>query len=223
MSTNPHHRRHGHDDIESVPRVRAAESLFSRANQFLAAVWNASDAGMCITAGCSECGALEFRRALATLDGLSPDAPLTTPIALLPEAPGPLASALASVDFGLLRLTPRWYDALDIALFYVRDRGELRFVLDEWVRRDAVPTRILDLVLFRHVRYGFPDARLTDLWLERCLDVAATTCDEGLVESLILTCPERVGADPRAFRAAMEAANHSACVRAIVGRLGECA
>ena len=46
MSTNPHHRRHGHDDIESAPRVRAAESLFSRANQFLAAVWNASAAGM---------------------------------------------------------------------------------------------------------------------------------------------------------------------------------
>lgn len=223
MSTNPHHRRHHPEDIESAPRIRAAETLFSRANQFLAAVWNASDIGMCMTPGCSECGALEFRRALATLDGLSPDAPLTTPIALLPEAPGPLAVALATVDFGLLRLTPRWYDALDIALFHVRDHGELRFVLDEWVRRDAVPTRVLDLVLFRHVRYGFPDARLTDLWIDACLDAAASTGDECLVESLILTCPERVGADPRAFRAAMEAATHSACVRAIVGRLGECA
>lgn len=223
MSTNPHHRRNHPEDIESAPRIRAAETLFSRANQFIAAVWNASDVGMCMTPGCSECGALEFRRALATLDGLSPDAPLTTPIALLPEAPGPLAVALATVDFGLLRLTPRWYDALDIALFYVRDHGELRFVLDEWVRRDAVPMRVLDLVLFRHVRYGFPDARLADLWIDVCLDAAASTGDECLVESLILTCPERVGADPRAFRAAMEAATHSACVRAIVGRLGECA
>jgi hypothetical protein len=223
MSTNPHHRRHHSDEIDSAPRIRAAETLFSRANPFLAATWHASDAGMCITPGCSECGALEFRRALATLDGLSVDAPLTTPVALHPEAPGPLATALATVDFALLRLTPRWYDALDIALFYVRDRGELRFVLNEWVRRDAVPTRILDLVLFRHVRYGFPDPRLSDLWIDACLDVASVTGDEGLVESLILTCPERVGADPRAFRAAMEAATHSPCVRAIVGRLGECA
>ena len=223
MSTNPHHRRLRQRDRDAAPHVRPAASLFVRANRFLDAVWQADDLGLCIAAGCSECGTLEFRRMLATIDGVPADAPLNAPRRGDADAPGALASALTSVDFDLLRLAPRWYDALDVALFHLRDRGELRFVLEDWVRRDAVPTRILDLVLFRHARYGFPDARLADLWIERCLDAAADTADEGLVESLILSCPERVGADPRAYRAAMDAAERSACVRAIVRRLGECA
>ena len=86
-----------------------------------------------------------------------------------------------------------------------------------------MPARILDLVLFRHARYGFPGERVADLWIERCLDAACDTEDEGIVESLILACPERVGSDPRALRAALEAATRSACVRAVVRRLGDCA
>ncbi|MFM9145785.1 MAG: hypothetical protein ACKORL_10640, partial [Phycisphaerales bacterium] len=72
----------------------------------------------------------------------------------MPTAPGPLARALAEVDFDLLRLAPHWYDALDVALMHVRERRELGFVLADWVQRAAIPARVLDLVLFRHVRYG---------------------------------------------------------------------
>jgi hypothetical protein len=161
---------------------------------------------------------------LATADGLAPDVPLNLR-ARMPgtTAGGRIAAALAELDFDLLRLAPRWYDALDCALFHVRDRGELADVLDSWVRRDAVPTRILDLVLFRHARYGHPDERIADLWIDRCLEASADTGDEGLVESLILACPERVEADPRAHRAALDASRRSGCVRDIIGRLGDCA
>ena len=232
MSTNPHHRRHRLADrssgnFGSGGRVRQIPSLFVRANPFLDAVWAAAEEGACMTTGCTECGTLDFRRMLATIDGVPAEAQLNAEATRLaraehaPDAPGALATALAAVDFDILRLAPRWYDALDIALFHLRDRGELRFVIDAWVRRESVPTRILDLVLFRHARYAFPDERLADLWIERCLDAACETMDEGLVESLILSCPERVGADPRAYRAAMEAAARSACVRAIVRRLGD--
>jgi hypothetical protein len=90
------------------------------------------------------------------------------------------------------------------------------------VARPAIPARILDLVLYRHVRYGYPDERLADLWIERCLRATAEQLDDGLVESLILACPERVGADPAARRAAFDAAARSSCVRDVIGRLGEC-
>jgi hypothetical protein len=221
MSTHPHHRRDGR---AATHGIRAAPSLFARANAFLDLAWEAADTGACMTPGCTDCGALEFRRMLATADGLAPDVPLNLR-ARMPgtTAGGRIAAALAELDFDLLRLAPRWYDALDCALFHVRDRGELADVLDSWVRRDAVPTRILDLVLFRHTRYGHPDERIADLWIDRCLEASADTGDEGLVESLILACPERVEADPRAHRAALDASRRSGCVRDIIGRLGDCA
>lgn len=224
MSTNPHHRCHRQGESEPHPRVRPASHLFARSNAFLDAVWQAAEDGTCLTAGCSDCGALEFRRALAAIDGDSRESAINlhANASARPEAPGPLATALAGLDFDLLRLAPRWYDALDVALFHLRDRGELGFVLEDWVRRPTVPARILDLVLFRHARYGYPSERLADLWIDRCLEMSADTGDEGLVESLILSCPERVGADPRALRAAMDAAARSSCVRSIVRRLGEC-
>lgn len=191
MSTHPHHRRDGR---AAGSGIRAAPSLFARANAFLDLAWEAADAGACMTPGCTECGALEFRRMLATADGLPPDVPLNLGARMLGAgAAGRVAGALAELDFDLLRLAPRWYDALDCALFHARDRGELAHVLESWVRRDAVPARILDLVLFRHARYGHPDERIADLWIDRCLEASADTGDEGLVESLILSCPERVG------------------------------
>lgn len=221
MSTHPHHRRDGR---AAGSGIRAAPSLFARANAFLDLAWEAADAGACMTPGCTECGALEFRRMLATADGLPPDVPLNLGARMLGAgAAGRVAGALAELDFDLLRLAPRWYDALDCALFHARDRGELAHVLESWVRRDAVPARILDLVLFRHARYGHPDERIADLWIDRCLEASADTGDEGLVESLILSCPERVGADPRAHRAALDASQRSGCVRDIIGRLGDCA
>jgi hypothetical protein len=223
MSTNPHHRCHRQGEGQAHPRIRPATDLFARANPFLDAVWRAADEGLCLTAGCTDCGTLAFRRMLADIDGEPHDAPLNLRSGDGTAASaGPLASAVAGLDFDLLRLAPRWYDALDVALFHLRDRGQLGHALEDWVRRPAVPPRILDLVLFRHARYGYPCERLADLWIDRCLEMSADTGDEGLVESLILSCPERVGADPRAYRAAMEAASRSACVRSIVRRLGEC-
>lgn len=221
MSTNHHHHRQR--DFDSTARIRAAETLFIRANPFLEAVWCADEHGMCISAGCSECGALEFRRSLATLDGLPIDQPVNQRPIASADAPSKVASALMTVDFQLLRLAPHWYDALDVALFHCRDRGDLQYVIDQWLSRMDIPIRILDLVLFRHARYAFPQPRLADLWIERCLDAAATSGDETLVESLILSCPERVGADPRALRTAIEVASRSACIRAVMGRLGNSA
>ena len=223
MSTSPQHRRSCSPGSGTRPALRRTQDLFVRANPFLDAVWKAAERGTCLSSGCSDCGTLDFRRALAAVDGIAPGESLAVPPRLAPSAPGPLAAALASIDFELLRLAPRWYDALDIALFHLRDRLELGFVLEDWVRRAALPTRVLDLVLFRHARYSFPDERLADLWIDRCLDASCSTGDEDLVESLILACPERVGADPRAMRAALEAAHRSACVRAGLHRLGDCA
>lgn len=221
MSTHPHHRRDGRS---AASGIRAAPSLFARANPFLELAWEAADIGACMTPGCTDCGALEFRRMLATADGHPQDVPLSLAARTCGAgAAGSIATALSELDFDLLRLAPRWYDALDCALFHVRDRGELAGVLDSWVRREAVPTRVLDLVLFRHARYGHPDERIADLWIDRCLEASADTADEGLVESLILSCPERVEADPRAHRAALDASRRSRCVRDIIGRLGDCA
>ena len=138
-------------------------------------------------------------------------------------APTRLAQALADLDFDLLRLAPRWFDALDTALFHARDHGMLAHVLASWVRREAIPTRILDLVLFRHARYGYPDDRVADLWIERCLEAGSETGDDGLMETLLLSCPERVGAHPPAREAALRTARHSACVRRVIARLGDCA
>lgn len=221
MSTHPHHRRDGR---AAGPGIRAAPSLFARANAFLELVWQGSEQDACMTPGCTDCGALEFRRMLASADGLPAEVPLNLHARMHAGcSPGRVATALAELDFDLLRLAPRWYDALDCALFHARDRGELAAVLEAWVRREAVPTRVLDLVLFRHARYGHPDERVSDLWIDRCLEASADTGDEGLVESLILACPERVGADPRAHRAAIEAARRSSCVRDIIRRIGDCA
>ena len=223
MSTNPHHQRHRHADSEPPGGVRRAANLFARSSPFLDALWQAADDGLCITAGCGDCGALEFRRLLARIDGVPDDRPLNAPPPRGTPSESALARSVAAVDFDLLRLAPRWYDALDVTLFHLRDRAALSTVVEDWVRRHAVPARVLDLVLFRHARYGFPDERLADLWIDRCLQATTETGDEGLVESLILSCPERVGADPRALRAALEAAARSACVRAVVRRLGDCA
>lgn len=225
LTTSPDRTNAPHEGPGAAPDVRAAgpASLFSRANPFLELLWEADTRGLCMSFGCTECGALGFRRELAHLEG-DPDADrVNSPTHPPRTAPGPLATALASIDFDLLRLAPHWYDALDIALLRLRDRGELAHVVDAWLARNRVPVRVLDLVLFRHARYGFPDHRLADHWIERCLDSMAATQDEGLVETMILSCPERIGADPRAFTAAVEAARHSPCVRSLLGRLGDCA
>lgn len=180
------------------------QSLFARANPFVDLVWACDESGMCMSLGCSECGALAFRRRLAT-------------------SVESLAQALAHVDFGLLRLAPHWYDALDIALFELRSMDEgaqqLSYVLEHWLERTDLPLRVLDLVMFRFARYGTPNAEVAELWTQRCLDAAAGSEDEGLVETLILACPERVGAHPEAYRAALETARRSSCVRSVIARL----
>ena len=228
MSTDAHHRRSPHAAANAARAgvARIAPSLFARSNPFVDLLWEADSRGLCMSYGCTDCGALGFRRELARLEGEPDDAPLNAPVrdAEAPPAPaGPLALALAAIDFDQLRLAPHWHDALAIALLRLRERGQLAAVIDAWVRRETIPVRVLDLVLLRHARYGFPDERLSDLWIERCLDAIATTQDEGLVETMILSCPERIGADPRAYRAAAETAQRSACVRSLMGRLGECA
>jgi hypothetical protein len=223
MSTSPHQRRdRRHGSTAEPSGIRIAPTLFARANPFVDAAWQAADLGLCMSAGCTDCGALGFRRALMRIDGIADDVAVNAPRREAPAAAGALARAVAELDFDLLRLAPRWYDALDVALMHLRERRELRFVLDDWVARPAIPARILDLVLYRHVRYGYPDERLADLWIERCLRATAEQLDDGLVESLILACPERVGADPAARRAAFDAAARSSCVRDVIGRLGEC-
>jgi hypothetical protein len=191
-----------------------ASSLFARANPFLDLVWSADERRMCMSFGCGECGALSFRRLLADL-------------ARPGDAPNALARGLAGVDFALLRLAPHWYDALDIALFEQRNlpRGDeqLAHVVEAWLGREDVPTRVLDLVMFRHARYGHPNDALAELWVQRCLEVAGATGDEGLLETLILACPERVRAHQAAYGAAVETARRSPCVRSVIGRLPEVA
>ena len=223
MSTSPQHSGRHDPPSRALDRVRRTDDLFSHANVFLEAIWTASEEGMCLSSCCGDCGNLPFRRVLAAVDGEPSERPVGVAVPRPAVGSGRLAAAVARVDFALLRLTPRWYDALDIALFHLRDRGQLGGVIEDWVRRPTLPPRVLDLVLFRHARYGYPCERLSDQWIDRCLDAACEMGDEGLVESLILCCPERVGADPRAMRAALEAAGRSACVRAVVRRLGDCA
>ncbi len=190
-------------------------SLFARANPFVDLVWSCDESGLCMSFGCGECGALAFRRRLAELD--------RAPAA---DHSSPLAHALATVDFALLRLAPHWYDALDIALFELRSHPvaedaphPLATVLEAWLRRDDIPVRVLDLVMFRHARYNHPTEALAELWTQRCLETAASTEDEGLVETLILGCPERVRAHAAAHRAALAAARRSHCVRSVIDRV----
>ncbi|MFO0783820.1 MAG: hypothetical protein U0636_09065 [Phycisphaerales bacterium] len=190
-------------------------SLFARANPFVDLVWSCDESGLCMSFGCGECGALAFRRRLAELDR-----------AAAADHPSPLAHALATVDFALLRLAPHWYDALDIALFELRSRPvaedaphPLGTVLEAWLHRDDLPVRVLDLVMFRHARYSHPTEALAELWIQRCLQTAASTEDEGLVETLILGCPERVRAHAAAHRAALAAARRSHCVRSVIDRV----
>lgn len=193
--------------VHSVPPIAP---LFSRVNLFVDLVWTCDERRICMSFGCGECGALAFRRHLAG-------------IAAAGGAPNELAAALATVDFALLRLAPHWYDALDIALFELRahhgGEHQLAHVVGAWLARDDIPLRVLDLVMFRHARYGHPGDAFAELWTQRCLDTAACTMDEGLVETLILACPERVGAHPQAYLAALEAARWSACVRSLINRL----
>ena len=210
-------------------------SLFARANPFVDLVWSCDEHGLCMSFGCGECGALAFRRRLAELDHAAAPAraraaermPAPAPApAPAPEHASPLAHALATVDFALLRLAPHWYDALDIALFELRSRPvaedaphPLATVLEAWLHRDDLPVRVLDLVMFRHARYNHPTEAMAELWTQRCLDTAAATEDEGLVETLILGCPERVRAHAAAHRAALAAARRSHCVRSVIDRV----
>lgn len=196
--------------------TRSVPSLFACVNPFVNLVWECDERRLCMSFGCGTCGALPFRRLLAQF----PD----------------LVQALIAVDFSLLRLAPHWYDALDIALFELRDAtgahdaerenagaDPLSRVLDRWLERPDLPVRVLDLVLFRHARYDNPTPALAELWVQRCLDAAAQTQDEGLLETLILACPERVRAHPEAYEAAVEAARRSACLRSVIGRLSRVA
>ncbi|MFM1936130.1 MAG: hypothetical protein RI990_1089 [Planctomycetota bacterium] len=222
-----------HTGRRGTPRITRADfdpGLFGRANPFLDAVWDANERGTCIGAGCGECGALEFRRMLGAIDGSAPTDAVNLRAAAASMAarggrvpPSRLATAMADLDFDLLRLAPRWLDALDTALFHARDHGMLGHVLAAWVRREAIPTRVLDLVLFRHARYGYPDERVADLWIERCLEAGVEGEDDGLMETLLISCPERVGAHPTAREAALRSARRSACVRRVIARLGDCA
>jgi hypothetical protein len=199
--THLHDARHEH---------AVAPSLFARANPFVNLVWSCDEARMCMSFGCGECGALAFRRRLAEL--MTPAGRHSV-----------LAEALASLDFALLTLAPHWYDALDIALFELRSRpgggGELEHVLRAWLDRADLPLRVLDLVMLRHARSNHPTPDLAELWVQRCLEAAAGSEDEGLVETLILSCPERVGAHPQAYQAALHAARRSACIRGVIARL----
>lgn len=200
---------HSHDERRRSTR-RPEPSLFTSSSTFVDLVWNCDEGGMCMSFGCGECGALAFRRRIAEF----------APPEKMPTA---LAEALAVVDFTMLRLAPHWYDALDIALFELRSLPSgcehLAHVVGAWLERDDIPLRVLDLVMFRHARYEHPTEAMAELWTQRCLDAAAGTEDEGLVETLILACPERVGSHPAAHRAALETARRSPYVRRLISRL----
>jgi hypothetical protein len=225
MSTNAHRRgtRHHAPARNATHAGRLEPTLFEQADAFVALVRTAGAQGACLSFGCTDCGALAFRRALSTFDGTPDAAHVNSPTVTPRTEPGPLARALANVDFDLLRLAEHWHGALDLALFHLRERGQLHWVIEAWLARERIPVRVLELVLFRHARYAYPDHRLADLWIERCVDALTSgNLDEGLVESLVMGCPERIMSDPHAARLVHEAARRSLCVRALLGRLGGC-
>lgn len=224
MSTNAHRRGMHHPGSRNTARTSRIEpTLFEQADAFVTLVRGAADQGACLMPGCTECGALAFRRALSTFDGTGDAAHVNMPARVARDAPGPLARAMANVDFDLLRTADHWHGALDLALLHLRERGELHWVVDAWLARERIPVRVLELVLYRHARHAYPDHRLADLWIERCVEALhAGSLDEGLVEALILGCPERIVSDPHAHRLVNEAARRSLSVRSLLGRLGGC-
>lgn len=141
-------------------------------NPFIAVLKQAQAKKWCVEAGCTTCGATEFRKALRDIAG---------------DLGGPLANSLTDIDLNELQTCRHWADATEIAL---RDLPlgvpQIEGVLKAWLPQTNQHIRLLDFLLFRIVRYLPSSSSARWDWIRVSEEVALVTKDFSLVESLVL-------------------------------------
>jgi hypothetical protein len=145
-------------------------------NQYLEIVDKASKNNWCVEPFCTTCGAQEYRKAIR---GLS-------------ESKGNgFIDALSILELDKLKEYPNWENAIRIALGEINDASDMDKVLRSWLPNLATNIELADIVLFYFVRRGslFAPMSIDVLyeWRNACIDIALTTKDVSLCESLIYT------------------------------------
>lgn len=141
-------------------------------NRFLSLLHLARQNGWCTRPYCTTCAATDFRTALRQFGA-------------------ELADDLADLDLSALEEASGWENALRLALDELKSPDLKDRVLTMWLPQIDRHIRLADLVLFHYVRRGAVFAPMSievlQQWRAKCIDLAAQTSDESLVESLICT------------------------------------
>jgi hypothetical protein len=94
---------------------------------------------------------------------------------------------MAELTSSELQFFPNWSGCIEICFLHITPGGKISQVLDAWTPHLNEQTiRFADYILHRIIG-KVPFARLAgDTWIARCLELALSTRDESLVESLLL-------------------------------------
>lgn len=171
-------------------------------NPFIAVLKQAQAKKWCVEPGCTTCGATEFRKALLDLAG---------------DLGGPLANSLSDIDLNELQTCRHWADATEIAL---RDLplgiSQIEGVLKAWLPHADQHIRFLDRVLFKIVRYLPAASSIRADWIGVSEEVALSTKDFSLVESLILILGDRAAEHLEILGLAQQMARESPQMRRVI-------
>jgi len=169
-------------------------------NSFIAILKHANASRWCVEAGCTTCGAREFRNAVSDLAS---------------DLGGPLANALADLEIDELMTCRHWADAIEIAL---RDLPlgtiQINGVLSAWLASAEGHPRMLDHVLFRIVRYLPSTNSIRTDWVKASERLALKERDFSLIESLMLVLGQ--DASPELRSVAQEIAEKSPQMRRVI-------
>jgi len=155
----------------------------------------------CITPYCTTCGGREYRNALKDLAG-----PLG----------GGLANALAEINPQDLTLIPNWQDALLVAIIDLPISLQTEGVLKAWLPKTMDNIFFADFAVFRIVRYLPKDNETRNRWIEHCMNMALSTKNFSLIESLILVLRQDALNYPALIVEAKEYAKTSSQMRRVL-------
>lgn len=135
--------------------------------EFVSLIHRAAAEQLCTRWGCTTCGAQAFRQALTQLQGGA-------------------VESLSSTDLNDLQNAPSWRDCTLIALCDLGTAGRSA-ILRAWIRHVRHHLHLADVILYYVVREMPLEPTLAAEWIAACEELAASTGDVSLIESLIFT------------------------------------
>jgi hypothetical protein len=170
-------------------------------NLLLSIIKKAHEQKWCTTPYCTTCGASDYRNALKELAG-----PLG----------GGLANALAEINPQDLTSIPNWQDALLVAIIDLPISLQTEVVLKAWLPKTTDNIFFADFAVFRILRYLPKDNETRNRWIEHCMNMAVSTKNFPLIESLILLLRQDALNYPDLIAIAKEYAKTSSQMRRVL-------